>query len=206
MNNEEYLQQISSSVRPVKAKGGSSILSPKTIKIGLVAIGVVILLSVLGGILGGGKNVTRDRIFELKYRINNTMDVISTYQPYVKSSALRSSSASLHGTLTNVSQDLETYTKEKYKGMDKSTEKKIKEEATLEKDDLDSELFEAKINGVLDRIYAHKMAYEISVIKSKEATISNSTKDENLKLLLDKSITSLDNLYNNFNDFTEGNK
>lgn len=205
MNNEDYLNQISTSVRPASSAGGG-LLSSKYFKIGAISIIALVLIMVVGSMLGSGKNTVRDRAYELKFRIDNTMSVISTYQPRVKSSALRSSSASLYGALSNTSKELDTYLTEKYNLKEKEIDKQMIEDTTAEKESLESELFEARINGVLDRIYAHKMAYEISVIYSKESTILGSAKDDSLKVLLDKSMTSLDNLYNNFNDFTEGNK
>ena len=94
---------------------------------------------------------------------------------------------------------------EKYEFKEKDISEDLVEEATLNKDGLESELFEAKINGILDRIYAHKMAYEISVITSEEAKIINMTGDSSLKELLEKSHSSLENLYEKFNNFSEAN-
>ena len=205
MDNQEYLNQITSSVRPTK-NFGNGFLSSNVFKIIIGAIVALILIVVVGNLLGSGKNSLRDRSYALQYRLENTMSVISTYQPKVKSSILRSASASFYGALQNTHTELGTYLAEKYNLKDKNTLNKLKEQADLEKDDLESELFEAKINGFLDRIYAHKMAYEISVISSKASSLLSSAKDDTLKTILDKSIKSLDNIYNNFNDFTEGNK
>jgi hypothetical protein len=85
----------------------------------------------------------------------------------------------------------------------KDANENIAEEETLAKDDLVNELFEAKINGNLDRIYAHKMAYEISLITSREIQLYKSTNNESLKEILDTSYNSLSNLYDKFNDFSE---
>lgn len=204
MNNEEYLSQISTSIRPAKKPAGKGILPPNIIKLIIGAVAAIIVIAVAGSLLGGGGNTNRDRAYELKYRLDNTISVISVYQPQVKSSALRSSSASLQGVFTNTSQELGKYIEDNYKIKEKEVNKKLIEQATLEKDGLEADLFEAKINGILDRIYAHKMAYEISIVLSMENKLIGSTKNDDLKLLLDKSVTSLDNLYNNFNNFSEG--
>ena len=78
------------------------------------------------------------------------------------------------------------------------------EQATLEKDALHNELFEAKINGIIDRVYAHKMAYEIKTIQNEESRIMKTNKNEDLTGILKESYDSLENLYNSFNDFSEG--
>ena len=87
--------------------------------------------------------------------------------------------------------------------MTKDINKNLEEDANLAKDALDSELFEAKINGLLDRIYAHKMAYEVSALMSEESEISSATNDASLKSLLTTSYDSLKNLYDRFNGFSE---
>jgi len=206
MDNQEYLNQISSNNRPIGGGIGGGILSSTYGKIGIISGAALILIILVGSILGGGKGGIRDQSYDLSKHIQNTMEVISRYQPRVKSSTLRSSSASLYGVLSNTDRELSAYLDEKYKLREKDLDKDMLAENDAAKEELDTELFEARINGILDRIYAHKMAYEISVISSKESKILNLKPSEDLKLLLDKSMSSLDNLYNNFNDFTEGNK
>ena len=145
----------------------------------------------------------KDRLLALVLHIDNTSEAIGEYQPNVKSSDLRSYSASLNGVLSNTSRELTNYIAEKYNMKPKDANENIAEEETLAKDDLVNELFEAKINGNLDRIYAHKMAYEISLITSREIQLYKSTNNESLKEILDTSYNSLSNLYDKFNDFSE---
>ena len=92
---------------------------------------------------------------------------------------------------------------EKYSFKDSDIDKKIVEQATSEKDGLEAELFEAKINGILDRIFAHKMAYEISLFLAEEDQLASNAGDETLTGLLVTSSESLENLYNKFNEFSE---
>ena len=158
---------------------------------------------ILGAIINGSKGDEKELNYKLKLHIDNTAKVIQNYQPLVKSSVLRSSSASLSSILSNTSRELNDYLVEKYNFKDKDVDKKIVEVATAKKDELETELFEAKINGILDRIYAHKMTYEISSIMSEEAKLINSSKNAGLKDLLTTSYQSLDNLYRNFSEFSE---
>ena len=79
----------------------------------------------------------------------------------------------------------------------------MEEEAELVRDELNNELFEAKINGILDRIFAHKMAYEISLFLAEEDQLASNAGDETLTGLLVTSSESLENLYNKFNEFSE---
>ena len=171
----------------------------------VAAIGVVLILVVMavGMALGSGKGGVEKQSTALLLHVDNTSAVISTYQSQLKSSTLRSLSASLAAILSNTSRDLTNYMTEKYNYKANLVDKNIIEEATLSKDELDNVLFNAKINGVLDRIFAHKMAYEISLIKAEEASVHEIARDDTLKTMLATSYDSLDNLYTQFSDFSE---
>ena len=202
MDRQEYLNQISVANRPVK-EPKNGIFASKFFWVGIIGLAAFILIMILGAIISGTKGNEKERIFSLILHLDNTSEVIEQYQSSVKSSDLRSYSASLKGILSNTSKELTTYAEEKYDFKAKDVSGKISEEETLSKDGLENELFEAKINGVLDRIYAHKMAYEISLITNRESQIFKSSSNENLKNILETSYNSLNNLYDGFNDFTE---
>lgn len=200
MDGQDYLNQISASVRPEKpSKMGS--LNSKIFKIVAGGIVAFILIAIIGSILSGGKTGVKDQAISLKLNIDSTLSVISEYQPSVKSSDLRSSSASLYSVLSNTNRDLTTFITEKYNYSSKSDDKKFEEAVALERDGLESSLFEAKTNGILDQVYANKMAYVISLISSKESALFNTTSDESLQAILSSSYNSLKNIYNQFADF-----
>ena len=90
---------------------------------------------------------------------------------------------------------------EKYEYNAKNDDKKFADDVDLERDGLESALFEAKINGVLDQVYANKMAYVVSLISARETGLYNATSNEDLQSLLTTSYNSLKNLYDKFNDF-----
>ncbi|MBR3248508.1 hypothetical protein IKF89_00550 [Candidatus Saccharibacteria bacterium] len=206
MDGQQYLDQISNANAPKKAKPANKrgILHNKFFIVGMIGVGLLLLIVILGAILGGGKDGEKSLSSKLYLHLDGTAAAIQEYQNYVRSSDLRSSSASLYGVLTDTSSGLEKYLTEKYDIKKvKDTDKKLQEKATAAKDELTGELFEAKINGILDRTFAHKMAYEISIIKAEESELYNKTNSEVLKEVLNKSHESLTNLYDKFNDFSE---
>ena len=160
-----------------------------------------ILIAIIGGILSGGKTGVKDQAIELKLNIDSTLEVISEFQQSIKSSDLRSSSASLYSVLSNTSRDLTTYVTENYEYTPKNDNKKFADDVALERDGLESALFEAKINGVLDQVYANKLAYVISLIYTKELNLKKATSKEDLQAILDSSINSLSTLYDKFDNF-----
>lgn len=202
MDNQEYLKQISSTVRPEKKSTG--FLSSTLFKVIVGGIAAIIVVVVMGSILTGGQTNNKERLTSLKLHIENTLSIISSYQSNIKSSSLRSSSTSFSSVLSNTNRELTDYIKERklsYK-KDSAEYKKMKKDADNHKDELDADLFEAKINGILDRIFAHKMALEISLIAAEENSIS-SAEGGVLESILSTSYDSLNNLYDNFNEFSE---
>ena len=202
MEGQEYLNQISASNRPTK-KSMPKFLSSKLFIFGAAALILAIAIMIVGSILSSGKTSEKDSTYALKLHLDNTAAVIKSYQSSVKSSTLRSNSASLYSILTNTSRDLDNYLAEKYSFKEKDADKKISEQATLEKDGLESELFNAKINGILDRIYAHKITYEISTLMNEESNLFKKSGNESLKNILNTSYQSLENLYKSFSEYSE---
>lgn len=201
MEGQEYLNQISAENRPAK-KPRVGDFALKILKVILIGIVGVIIVLIINSIITGARSSEKELNFKLQLHIDNTAEVISNYQSDVKSSNLRSSSASLYSVLSNTSRELTNYLDERYE-KNKNVDKNLKEEAKTAKDELEVELFEAKINGNLDRIYAHKMAYEISLIINEETKLIKTTGNDTLKGILEASYGSLENLYNNFNNFSE---
>lgn len=202
MDGQEYLNQISASNRPTK-NANMGFLRSKFFIIGVGGAVALILIIIIGAMLGGSKGDEKSLSSALLLHINNTAEEVQKYQPSVKSYDLRSSSASLQSILTTTGKEIENHLLEKYNLKDKKFDKKIIEKADQAKQALDDELFEAKINGALDWTFAHKMAYEISLILSEESSVMNKSKDEAYSDVLKKSSDSLENLYNIFNDFSE---
>ena len=210
MENQEYLDQISAKSKPVKPSGSaskfdiSSILHSKYFLISAIGIVALILIMIVGALLGGGekKNPATD-VLKFKYHLSSTTEIIDTYQPRIKSSILRSYNASLKNVISSITSDVDNYLTNVIHYEPSKDDETIIAEANVAKDELSKELLEAKINGILDRVYAHKMAYEITLLSNEESSLEKTTKDDALKAILAPSKTSLENLYNNFNDFSE---
>ncbi|MBR2803084.1 hypothetical protein IKE19_00675 [Candidatus Saccharibacteria bacterium] len=202
MDKQDYLNKISATSKPPSAKKQSFL---KSFYFKLIAglCAAILVVVIIGIIISNGRVDVKSQSIDLKLHLDGTMEMISEYQSDVKSSDLRSSSASLYGVLSNANSSLEKFLTEKHGIKIKSLDKKLLAKAEEEKEELNTELFSAKINGILDRIYAHKMAYEISIITSKEASIIRDVSDAELKEALTSSYNSLNNLYDKFNDFSE---
>ena len=204
MDGQSYLNEISMANRPAQ-KSKTDFMKSKFFIVGAIGVLGLILIMIIGSVLSGGKTSVKEQSIILKTRLDNVSEVAKEYQPDIKSSELRSNSASLYSVLTNTSRELGEYLEAVYNYNEKSIPAKIKSDEDAHKEGLSNELFEAKINGVLDRTYTYKMIYETSLIITIERRIYNAGSNESLKNIMNTSIDSLTNIYDSLNSFSETN-
>ena len=201
MDSEAYLNRISASNRKVKDTG--NIFSKLWVRILIAVTAVVLLVIIFSSLLAPSEGI-KEKLSSLKLHTSNVSKIIADYKPRIKSSSLRSSATSLNGILINTDASLGNYIAEKYKTKDdKDFSSKIKEKEEGLKKTLYEDLFDARINGFLDRTFASKMAYEITVITTREKEILKIAKGSELKNILESSLNSLDTLYNSFNNYSD---
>ncbi len=205
MDGQQYLNQISKTNLPKRATvGKKKFWQNKFFIISMIGVVGVLIIVLIGAIIKANTVSEKSLVEKLNLHLTGTISAIDEYQNYIKSSDLRSSSASLKGILSDTNSSVSSYATEKYNLKNTNNyDKTLRETAETDSAELKNDLFEAKINGILDRIYAHKMAYEISVIKSEESRIYDITNSSSLKEALDTSYKSLENLYSSFSDFSE---
>ena len=199
MDNQAYLNQISASNRPEKTSKLSGLLKNNIFKISIITVGLFILIFIIGQILSGLKGDTKQDFFDFKVRLDNTSKTIKSYQGLVKSSRLRSYSASLATIISSTTKATDDYASKAYP--------KVKitgtEAVTKATEELENDLHDAKINGFLDRVYARKLAYEISVIMAEESKLIKSIKDTEYQKALQSSYDSLSVIKDSFASFSE---
>ena len=203
MDRKEYLNQISKSAKPVKKRGGLPDFIHSKIFWGIVgALAFALLIIIVGSVLSGSKEPPQNRIYALLLQIDNTRNSVDEYQTEVKNSTLRGYATSLSSILSNTSSELTAYASAVYKYKPKTVPQKIQRQATEHSDELNNDLFVAKINGDLDNIFDIKMSYEIELIANQEAAILSTATNEDLIGILTPSYESLSNLYDDFNEWT----
>lgn len=202
MNKQEYLDQISA--KPAAKKGLPAFLTSKYLWIALVGVLILAALLGLGSSLSGNKITNKERIPELILQLNGLGETLETYQNSVKSSTLRSYSSSLSNVLSVASQTLTNYATQVYKYKEKSIPKTTQNRVAEHIQELNDELFDAKINGNLDEIFDLKMVYEISLLLAQAQAILDNTTSPELRTNLTSSISSLTNLYNQFDGYQLG--
>lgn len=209
MNNKDYLDKIASEARPLTAKApgffGSKLnLTMKQLKIIGIVVGAIIVVLFIGMIASSGnKNSERDYVDQAYLRTTDLSKIIDDYRTKLRSSKLRSMAMSLKSVLSEANYNLSSSLTTDFGA--KSADKPNKESTAINEEALIGELSDtleaARLNAVLDRVFAREFTYQISLLISLETDIINRTKKEPLKSSLESSRTNLEALHEQFDNF-----
>jgi hypothetical protein len=204
MDKQEYLNHITAKPKPAAAKTSllDKLLTPKNLKVAVVAVFALVVLIVVGSILSQDNNKATVLTERLSLRLGNITSTIDTFSKNIKNPELRAISTSLKATLTDTSRDLTALLpalKVDTKNLKKSAS------ATTETDhinELNTDLEHARLNGILDRTFAKDMTLQTSLLLSLEADLLARTKNADLTSLLENSTKSITALHARINDFS----
>ena len=209
MNNKDYLEQISSENRPLTKKapgffGNKLNLSMKQLKIiGIVAAAIIVVLFIGLIATSGNKNSERDYIDKAYLRTKDLSKVIDENRTKIRSSELRSMAMSLKSVLLEANYALSATLTNDFQV--KSVEKPEKESTATEEaaiiGELNDSLEAARLNGILDRVFAREFTYQISLLISLETDIINHSKKDLLKSSMTSSRSNLETLHEQFDNF-----
>ena len=209
MNNKDYLNQIASEARPLERKapgffGKTLNLSMKQLKIiGGVIISMILVLIIGLIVSSSNKNGERDYVDMAYLRTDDLSSVIESYRTEIRSSKLRSMAMSLKSVLSETNYILATSLADDFGAKDSSKPAKAstaeKEEAII--GELSAVLENARLNALLDRVFAREFAYQISLLISLETDVISHTKKEPLKTNLTSARTNLEAIHSEFDNF-----
>ncbi|MBQ7040797.1 hypothetical protein IJN73_01880 [Candidatus Saccharibacteria bacterium] len=200
MNDIEYLNTIAKDNRTEIAPAKDHILDPKWIKIIIGAVAAVIVMMIIGGILSGLGNGERDLLDKIYARTNNLNTSINNYSDSLKSSDLRSMASSLSTVLRETNAKVGAILTSDY-GDTTPKDESITSEETDHIAAVDSALNYGKINGLLDRYFAHEMSREIVLLQSLESEALEKSDGDAIKSALSSSWNNLEKLKPQFEDF-----
>lgn len=162
MNNLEYLNHISQTSQPVarKSAGPKPGLIPKILLGGLVALAIIGLIAF---IINASTPKIDNYVRQIYYRTTTLNSVISEYNRSLKSSDLRAIANSLSGALTGASSSLSAYYTQNNQKPEDYTDKFLADESPAFTE-LETTLKNAKLNGILDRIYPVQVQLQVSLL------------------------------------------
>lgn len=203
MNNLEYLNQISQENRPVKTKGTTTFTSLilKLIIGGIVALALIIALGI---IISNTKTKSSDLTKQLFFRTTSLNETIKDFNPSLKSSKLRAIGTSLANTLTSASGQLSTYLGNQNTEDTSPSPSALKTE-TENINALNLTLNNAKLNGILDRIYANQIQFQVSILLSLITQTIDHSKNSDLLSILQQYHSSIENVNQSLQEYSNPN-
>lgn len=203
MNNLEYLNQISQENRPVKTKGTTTFTSLilKLIIGGIVALALIIALGI---IISNTKTKSSDLTKQLFFRTTSLNETIKDFNPSLKSSKLRAIGTSLANTLTSASGQLSTYLGNQNTEDTSPSPSALKTE-TENINTLNLTLNNAKLNGILDRIYANQIQFQVSILLSLITQTIDHSKNSDLLSILQQYHSSIENVNQSLQEYSNPN-
>ncbi len=209
MNNKDYLEKIAKDTRTGKPQkkgflGAITTLPATTKKLiigGAIAVVVVMIIGLILG-SGGDKNQERDLVDKISLRTESIMDGIDDYNKLVKSSELRSMGNSLKAVLQETNYAINTILKETFEAKNaKPAKEKTETDEGAITEEMMATLENGRLNGILDRVYTREMTYQIAMLISLEQETYNKTKKDILKEALTSSMSNLDKLHEQFDNY-----
>lgn len=209
MNNKDYLDKIASENRPLTARapgflGKKLNLSMTQLKIIGGAAGAIILVFIIAMIAtSGDKHPERKYVDQAYLRSEGLAKVIDENRKLIRSSKLRSLAMSLNAILSELSYTLSTSIVEDFgaKSISEVNKKPVAAKEDEAMDELRDTLEVARLNAVLDRVFAREFTYQISLLMSSETDIINHTKKEPLRSNIEASRDNLEALHEEFDNF-----
>ena len=188
-----YLDEIAG---PQKQPGMSNKLF-----LGIIAGAVLIIVIFFIALFSGGdsKAISTER---LALRLQTLQKVSDGTHKNLKDSKLRALNSRLITQLTNTNRDIAAPLKAAGINI-KKTDKKLTAQENGEK--LTKKLEDARLNGMLDRVYANEMSHELETSAIMMENLFKSTKSKSLKKFLEDSYDDLSALQKEFEDYTGSN-
>lgn len=208
MDKLEYLNQISQSTRTTAKPTGFAAFLANNSLILKILIGGLVAFAILVGVgtlINNGNATSVDLSKQLYTRIENVNKTISTYNRNLKSSQLRSITSSLTGTLTGTGAQLKSYLETTYseeKDPLALPESLAASEAAADTT-LNDTLNTAKLNGLLDRVYASQVLLQVNLLLSLTSELAARDKDPTLYQILNSFYGNLTTIRQSLNSYSD---
>ena len=168
----------------------------------VIALIAGVLISALFGMIllsNSGGPSANEQLAPLSLRIATLKTVTANQQKHLNENQINEANAALNSSLTTMSTGIETIMKDrKLKSSEKSAA--AKSEKTYS-ETLSKTLDDSYQRGTLDRTYTSQMTYELTVLKSKLATLKRSTKNKELTEFATSSSADIDTVLKAYSSF-----
>lgn len=210
MDNMAYLQQIAGVDNSLNSKGKKKNPLSKLLNVWVLAgAGIFIVLIIIVALIASSLNKvdTKDQdlmtqsYWMANYLVNETLD---EYADQVKNSDIRNMTASFRSVLNEIILNDAGLMLSEYGIEVDDFDEEDNEIVAQEKkanDELNSTLEDARLNGILDRVYLREITMQVAYIRSYQSEIAERTKNSKVEEFSLKADANLGNIYEQFHSF-----
>ena len=210
MDNMAYLQQIAgvdNSLNNPSKKGGFKL--PKFVNVwtmlgAVLLIVIIVIVMVITSAMNKVDSKDQDLMIESYWKSHYLVEeTIGEYLNEIKSPDIRNMSASLKSVLVEITLNETNILLEEY-GIELDSlgeEEGIPVDEHDKVSELNDTLNDARLNGLLDRVYVREMTMQIAELKAKQSEIAARTKNEKAREFAEKAESNLDNIYEQFHNY-----
>lgn len=210
MDNMAYLQQIAGVDNSMNSKAKKDNPLSKLLNVWVfVGLGIFIVLIIVVMMFVSAMNKVDTKDQDLmkqswwmsNYLIENTLD---EYVDDVKNSDIRNMTASFRSVLKEVMLNDQSLLLSEYgievDDVDEGTDPIVVAEKEAN-DKLNEELEQARLSGLLDRVFLREIAMQIAYLRSYQSGIAERTENAAISDFSKKADSNLENLYEQFHNF-----
>lgn len=188
----DYLDSISSVPRGATTKTNDRLFFGAII----AAVATVLLVGLFA--FFALRDNSAEQLSVLSVRLTNLQKISDANQKHLVGSRIRSTNSGLNLVLTNAERDLSPHLLAHEVDSRKISAKIVAQENT---DELAERLEDARLNGILDRIYAREMAYELETLMILIQQLESKTKNGPQKEYLKTTYNNIKPIQESFSKF-----
>ena len=210
MDNMAYLQQISGVDNSMSSKAKKDNPLSKLLNVWVfvgagIFIALMIAIAVIVSLLNKVDTKDQDLLQHSWWMSYYLTDVtFDEYADDVKSSDIRNMTASFRSVLNEILKNDENLLLSEYgievDDLDEETDPIVLAEKETN-DKLNAELEQARLSGLLDRVFLREITMQIAYLRAYQSEISERTSNAAVQEFSLKADSNLGNLYNQFHDF-----
>lgn len=210
MDNMAYLQQIAgvdNSLNNPSKKGGlklPSFINAWTMLGAVLLIIVIVIVMVITAAMNKVDSKDQDLMIESYWMSHYLMeDTFEEYSESLKSPDIRNMTASLNSVLSEIALNETNILLEEYEiDLSESNEEEgVSADEHAKVIELNSVLEDARLNGILDRVYVREITMQIAQLRAKQSEIAARSKNDKAREFAEKAESNLDNIYEQFHNY-----
>lgn len=199
MDNKAYLNSIATP--PPQPKKSPFFLQPKFLKLLIPPIFCLLAIFIFSLLFSNLQKRPFQVVYQAHLRAKNLTELIEKTNDYLKSPTIRGYNTTVSTTVAELTNHLEPYLNSHLK--DFTPDPKIKTSEATQIAQILQNLEDYRLNGLLDRVYPEYISLQLSLLISTLSELSSVSQDQTLLAPVQKTLTSLKIIHQEFLNFSD---